>query len=196
MQKVMSTIVCFNFQRWCGLLISLFLLTFLGVASGVEQQNEPQADISPKAVQASAEQVSKSAELQSDQAGADTENNDLEISLKERVESRWQALIRRDFDGAYEFNTPSYRALYSKEQFGRNFGNAINWSAAKVQGVSFKEDEKDKESDANSDSISVAKVAVLLEYSLMIAGLPQNASTTVHEDWVLRDGVWWYVPDF
>ncbi|MEZ5593030.1 MAG: hypothetical protein R3F53_20920 [Gammaproteobacteria bacterium] len=192
----MSTIVFFNFQRWCGLLTGLFLLMFLGVASSVEQPDEPQADTSPKAVQASAERVPKSVELQSDQASVDTESNDLELSLKERVESRWQALIRRDFDGAYEFNTPSYRALYSKEQFGRNFGNAINWDAAKVQEVSFKEDEKDKESDADSDSISVAKVAVLLEYSLMIAGLPQKASTTVHEDWLLRDGVWWYVPDF
>ena len=58
-----------------------------------------------------------------------------EAQLKERVLARWKALIQRDFEAAYPFETPAYRAIYTPRQFLAQQGGQVDWRMANVKDI-------------------------------------------------------------
>lgn len=100
--------------------------------------------------------------------------------LIERAEKRWAALINRDFAKAYEFQSPSYRAVSSLQQFSGGFGSFVAWSGAKAESVRY-------------DSPVVATVVVRVEYGASLPGNQGYASVRyLHEKWVYSDANWWF----
>ncbi|MGB5063729.1 MAG: hypothetical protein WBQ37_08205 [Candidatus Competibacter sp.] len=100
--------------------------------------------------------------------------------LRSRVEARWAALIEGDFDKAYAFETPAYRALYNVRQYRGRYGNGLRWQQAKVVKTDLK-------------SPGVATVMLEIEYSFQVSGqgmMGQRGSVT--ETWLWVDGQWWY----
>lgn len=113
-------------------------------------------------------------------ASANAEEDVAEASLKERVEQRWAALIKRDFYGAYRYETPAFREVYSGPQYLSQFGSAISWRQAEVT----KQDVKD----------DVAKVTVLLHYEMITPDLSRFKSRRyLTENWVKKNGTWFHV---
>lgn len=130
-----------------------------------------------------------SANSRSSQGVGDAEQQDVvssEEKLRARVQSRWDALIKRDYEKAYEFNSPGYKGLHTVEQFKGGFGGQVFWTGAKVARTDVKGD--------------AAKVVVAVEYKAMLAFETQEGSalspgeTALHENWILEDEVWYYVP--
>ncbi len=102
-----------------------------------------------------------------------------ESRLAERAEQRWQALVAGDFDQAYEYETPGYRAVYSKRAFQGSFGRNVRWLNAKVRDVSVTD--------------NIAEVRVLISYqSLTPQGQLIGGERPVLERWQFVDGEWWY----
>jgi len=102
-----------------------------------------------------------------------------ESRLAERAEQRWQALIAGDFDQAYEYETPGYRAVYSKKAFQNRFGQNIRWQNVQVRDVTIADD--------------MAEVLVLIGFqALSPGGHPIDGERPIWERWQLVDGKWWY----
>jgi len=100
--------------------------------------------------------------------------------LRERVEQRWNALIKRDFAAAYTYETPAYREENSPERFAAQFGARVSWHMATVKQLRY-------------DRGDEATAAIALNYSF---DLPTDevAQTTsrIREQWVRVDNEWWH----
>ena len=105
-------------------------------------------------------------------------------ALKARVEDRWKAIIDRDFDKAYGFETPEYRDSHTPDQYKSQFGPFADWHLATVKDISY-------------DAPGVAKVGVVLDVSFNPPSgdpTPVRTETYLDEIWVNIDGQWWRRP--
>lgn len=108
-----------------------------------------------------------------------------EAHLKERVLARWQALIKGDFEAAYQFETPAYRAIYTPDQFRYQFGNQTLWRMANVVNIHY-------------DNSIVARVQVEVAYRYAQPGMGQamrDMTQQVNEIWLRKEGEWWRQQD-
>lgn len=102
-----------------------------------------------------------------------------EQAVKERAQARWEALIKRDFDKAYTYLEPSYRALNSAEAYGNGRGTIASWTAAEVLDVTCPDADK-----------CTTKVRINVNAPGMPKGL-RDINTVVNETWLREDGQWW-----
>lgn len=103
--------------------------------------------------------------------------------LEQRVTARWDALIRRDFEAAYSFNSPSYRELFPLNAFKSQFGDGAAWRRVEVVKVELK----------GEDAATVG-INLYFGYHHLSAEKPEvEIKTYVQEPWVSVDGQWWYV---
>jgi len=105
----------------------------------------------------------------------------VEAQLKERVLARWQTLIKRDFEAAYSFETPAYRAIYTPRQFMGQQGGQVDWRAAKVKEIRY-------------DDPMVARVVVEITYRYAEpgeSGQIRDSAQEIKETWLRKDGQWW-----
>lgn len=108
-----------------------------------------------------------------------------QVLLKERVVARWQALIKGDFDVAYQFQTPAYRAVYTPSQFRYQFGNQTLWRMANIM-------------DIHYDAPIVARVQVEVAYQYADAGEGRGVKDMTHrvgETWLRKEEQWWHHQD-
>jgi hypothetical protein len=105
--------------------------------------------------------------------------------LVERASERWKALEVRDWDTAYSFLSPAYRAVFSGEMYSRRFSYMVEWELTSVEFIHY---------DAPAAVASVAvrvmsrSVKQTSAASVAIGAVP----TRVVEQWILSDGEWWY----
>lgn len=115
-------------------------------------------------------------------------NQTANAQLRQRVESRWQALAAGDFEAAYQFGTPGYRAVYTPLQFKYQFGSQIAWRVATVKDIRYDDD------DAN-----VARVVVSVAYRYDEPEKKDyralDGTATLNEVWLRKDEQWWYQQD-
>lgn len=106
-------------------------------------------------------------------------------SLEARVVGRWDALIAKDFAAAYMFASPSYRQVFSPQQFaGRFVGGRVKWQRVEVTSIE----------PAGEDA---ARVDVRVYYRFFQPDTEQvfDMQTMAFESWVRSDGEWWFVPE-
>ncbi|MGA9572668.1 MAG: hypothetical protein WBS20_01840 [Lysobacterales bacterium] len=106
------------------------------------------------------------------------------ISIEERVNARWAALMRDDLEGAYGYLSPGYRSSVSLKQYQRALlTQAVTWNSGKY--VSSKCEE------ATCD----VKVSIGFTVYGAVPGVKSfNGTQTTDESWVLVDGNWYFVP--
>jgi hypothetical protein len=110
-------------------------------------------------------------------------------ALEQRVRDRWQALSDRDFERAWEFTTPAFRASFPKRLYVRNFSYAVEWELTAVEVVHY---------DAPAAVASVA-VRVMSKptkqtstASILVGAIPNN----LRERWIFTDGEWWFSANY
>lgn len=105
-------------------------------------------------------------------------------NLIERVTLYWQALSMQDYDAAYEYTTPNYRDVFSKDMFLNNFGYSVEWELTAVEVTNY-------DAPAAVASVSVRVMSTPIkptsEASRLIGAIPAN----LNEKWLLREGEWW-----
>jgi hypothetical protein len=106
-------------------------------------------------------------------------------ALEQRVEQRWQALVARDFASAWEYTTPAYRGIFSKQLYVRKFSYATEWELTGLEVV-------------NYDS-AAAVASVVVRVMSKPTKLTSSASVAIgarprsfRERWILEDGQWWF----
>ena len=108
-----------------------------------------------------------------------------EAELLGRAEARWRALERRDWGRAYEFTSPAYREVFTREMYARRFSYMVEWELTAVEFVNYDE------------RVAVASVAARVmskpvkQTSAASAAIGTVPSRFV-EQWILSDGQWWY----
>jgi hypothetical protein len=105
-------------------------------------------------------------------------------ALRQRVQSRWAAMIDNDFHRAYEFCSPAYRALYTAKQYVSRYGSPrLSWDRVEVLTM--------QPVDAETAKV---KIKVFANVFVPESKKPVPAASVFAESWVRADGQWWYVP--
>jgi len=98
--------------------------------------------------------------------------------LTKRVEGRWAAFLKEDFDKVYEYATPAYRKSFGKTHFFNQYGGQILRTGTKIAILEIDKDNPDE-----------AKVAV--EIFFRTDGY--NGSTFSNDTWKKVNGEWWMI---
>lgn len=95
-----------------------------------------------------------------------------------RANERWKHMVAKEFDKAYAYSTPAFRAVVTPDTYRDRFGPAVTWISAEVVRVNCPEPEK-------------CVAVVRLDYSpLLNRTRGQTFSTHFDETWLLEDGQW------
>ena len=87
-------------------------------------------------------------------------------------------MLKYDFDAAFKFTAPSFRAVTPVKSYANRFGSAANWSAAQVVGAIC---------EAERCTVNVEVTAIPM--SQITAGAP--VTVNLEEVWVKEAGQWW-----
>lgn len=102
-----------------------------------------------------------------------------EAQVKARADARWQALMKRDFDVAYQMTPPSFRATTSADAYRNKFGSAVTLVGAQA-----------------ASAVCVQKTCtVVVEVKarpLMPGRKAMPITTAVEEEWTQEDDQWWF----
>ena len=97
-----------------------------------------------------------------------------------RAQQRVDLLVASQFDKAYSYLLPSYRALNSAESYRTFFGGGAKWVAPKVSKVECTSQER-------------CNVTVDLGVLVVARGFgTKPVASTMFETWLKEDGQWWY----
>jgi len=115
-------------------------------------------------------------------AGCATTAATPELAVRERANALWTAKLAGDYDTAYTFMPPSYRAVTSLDRYKKGFGAAVKLIAAQVERVKCEEPDK-----------CVATTKIEARAVLQRASTPPIV-TGYDEVWVRENGQWWLFP--
>lgn len=87
-------------------------------------------------------------------------------------------MIARDFQKAYAFEAPEYRASHTAEQYAAEFGGAIKWHVANIKELRY-------------HSADEVEVVLALDVSLPLSDTSVRTTVDVPEPWIHRQGDWW-----
>lgn len=105
-----------------------------------------------------------------------------EQTLEERVMARWQHMIERDFEAAWEYYAPGFRETTPVEAFVRDMERRpIRWREVEVLSSECEEERCDVE-------VRVVYQAVGAPSGLGSMQVPRRLS----ERWIAVDQGWWY----
>jgi hypothetical protein len=105
-----------------------------------------------------------------------------EVSVEERAQERWDHLIARDFQTAWQLHSPGFREATPADEFARDMvRRPVRWLAAEVRSA-----------DCEGDLCNV-RVAVTYQAVAAPAGQRRIRMTrTLEETWIRLDGQWWF----
>lgn len=107
-------------------------------------------------------------------------------SVEERAQARWDLMVERDFEAAWDYYTPGFRETGNRNEFAADMhGRPVRWREARVMGASC--DEEDR-------------CIVEVEVTYKPIGGPSELSgmqmtRVLKERWIRLDGQWWYTAD-
>lgn len=103
--------------------------------------------------------------------------------VAERAGARWKHLLAKEFDKAYAFIVPGYRAVVTADAYRGRIGSAVKWVDADVYAVECPEPQK-----------CIAKIKLTFVPALNQAG-GGTFSTHFDETWLQENGNWWIFQD-
>lgn len=105
--------------------------------------------------------------------------NDSEMQVRQRATERWQALVAGEFTRAYGYNTPSYRAVISADEFRNRNGGAVKREGSEVVAVKCPEATR-------------CLATIRIDFRPLFGGrFGDKINTHIDETWLLEDGQWW-----
>jgi len=109
--------------------------------------------------------------------------------LEQRVRERWQALVLRDFEKAWEYSSPNYRARFSKQLYAKKFSYAVKWELTGVEIVNY-------DGDAAVASVVVRVMSEPTKQTSSASVALGAIPTTLRERWIFAEGQWWFSANY
>ena len=104
--------------------------------------------------------------------------------LDKRVEARWKAVEAKDYNKMYQFQTPTYRKVFSKKLYGYAFGRSVSVKLKKVEKIII------------DNEAQIATVHADISTESMIKKDSKKSSTRIdikiQEKWMYFENQWWY----
>lgn len=102
-----------------------------------------------------------------------------------RAQERWDAVLARDYETAYEFYSPGFRSSQSRGDY------ELNMRLRKIQFV-----DAEYQDQECQDEACTLKFKIKYHIASPVPGLETwESNTTLDETWVRTQGEWWYLPD-
>ena len=105
--------------------------------------------------------------------------------LEQRVRERYQALVARDYNKAWEYSTPNYRAVFSKQLYVKKFSYALDLELTGVEVVNY-------DSDAAVASVVVRVMSKPTKQTSTASFLVGATPKSLGEKWVFSQDQWWF----
>ncbi|MGJ8668069.1 MAG: hypothetical protein ACSHXK_01160 [Oceanococcus sp.] len=102
--------------------------------------------------------------------------------LSKRADQRWASIIAGDYDAAYEYESPAYRAVNDSTHFKLQFAGQVIRNSAKTVKV-----------ELQPEDPSSSTVVVEIDFAVVLSGQLIESNSYSRETWVKRDGQWWHV---
>ncbi|MBK7144169.1 MAG: hypothetical protein IPH76_02765 [Xanthomonadales bacterium] len=112
-------------------------------------------------------------------------SSDPRAPLERRATDRWKLLIAKDAARAYTYLTPGYRAGQTEGEYAKWLdGRRVKWTAAVYV-------------DHACSSSDACKVSLSVSVETVVPGVPgkQSLTSSVTENWLLIEGVWYHLPE-
>ncbi len=107
-----------------------------------------------------------------------------EDAVRVRAVARWETLIDRQFDKAYDYLSPGYREVRPREDYAKIMGGRpLQWTNARFVSATC---------ETETCAVSI-EVHANFEMPVMRVGTVETL-TVVQENWILSDGEWYLVP--
>lgn len=101
-----------------------------------------------------------------------------ESIVRQRAQERWKFLVVRNFEKAYEFLPPSYRALKTPDEYRSSFGNGAGWKNPVVDSIQCENTER-------------CVLNIKLDVVVVASGFYKPIPSDLKEVWIQEDGQWW-----
>ena len=105
--------------------------------------------------------------------------------LIQRVSHRWQCLERNDYDCAYEFTSPAYRRVFSREMYVNRYFSQTERILTGVNLVAY-------DRDAAVASVRVGVMSGPLKNTPSASRGIAVTPLSLDEAWLRSGGKWWY----
>jgi len=102
-----------------------------------------------------------------------------EEAVAQRSKERWDAMIAGDFDKAWTYAQPGYRAAVKQRDYYKRFSGASQWTAMDVRKV---------ECESERCTVRIR----LTSKVMMPPFVGKEVTGGIDEIWVREDGQWWY----
>lgn len=105
--------------------------------------------------------------------------------LDNRVLDYWHAKINRDFKTAYQFLSPGWKSNESEEAYIRRMNQVrIKWLGVKINNKK-----------CSQENLCSLIVGISYEYRFKgVGGKKMTVDSSVKENWIMKDNVWYHVP--
>ncbi len=107
-----------------------------------------------------------------------------EKELEARAKARWDTIIKHEFGETYNFETPTYKAVFTKDLYVNQFSHGVDWSLTKIR--DFKYDA------AVGLATFIVDVKTTPRNSKELDAKARVASIEIHEKWLHIKGRWWH----
>ena len=104
--------------------------------------------------------------------------------IGQRAVKRWENIINKKFDEAYDMLSPGYRQTHDRKQYAEVIGNRpVRWTKATYAGHT-------------CESAEVCVIRVTIEFNVLMpsAGVVKSENI-VEEKWLRVDNEWFFFPD-
>jgi len=102
-----------------------------------------------------------------------------EQAVSERCQQRWEALLSGDFDKAWTYTQPGYRAIIKQRDYYKRFGGAGQWKGMRVYAAHC-------QADRCTIRVALTSTATAPPF------IGREITGGVDETWVREDGQWWF----
>jgi len=110
---------------------------------------------------------------------ATTSSDTPEEAVSQRVQERWNLLLKKDYEKAYTYLTPAQRAIVTSQGYSGKFGQGAEWVSANLQSVTCDNQER-------------CNAIVQIKTNVMAKGFSGPITTRATEVWVKDEGNWWF----
>ena len=105
--------------------------------------------------------------------------------LESRAKARWELLEQRDWSAAYDFMSPAYRDVFTRDMYERRFSYMVQWELTSVEVVNY-------DAAAAVASVAVRVMSRPVKQTSAASKAIGAVPSRFVEQWILQDGEWWY----
>lgn len=104
--------------------------------------------------------------------------------LKAQAKARWETITNHKFGETYNYETPTYKAVFTKDLYINQFSYGVDWNLTKIEDIQY--------DPATNVATVVVSVKTKPRNSKGLDISVKTASVEIREKWLHIKGRWWH----